>query len=141
MKTDIEMPCYITFDKYGAVSVACMNCGSVVKSRMEEPSKIDPSKMVYVLGVHSDYREIAVLLSDNSLAHIVVCDRCVNIDITEKEAELITKQIALGKRAELEHAGREQRVIENSVLNTLNFKKVIRRFTDEELKEIFGGKK
>lgn len=141
MKTEIDLPCYITFDEFGAVSVGCMNCGNIVKSRMEIPSKTFPGRIVYALGSHSDYREIAVLLSDNSLANIVVCDRCVNIEVNEKQSEILTQQIALGRKAELEHAGREQVVVDAMYKSALNSKRVVRRFTDEELKEIFGGKK
>lgn len=131
---------YVTFDKYGISHVRCMVCNRTVKSRMEEPSKVDPSKFVYVLGNHSNFRSFAVLLSDNSVAFVVSCDECVNTEIGEHEAESLTIQIARGRKQELMHHARPDGVISGAYEESLNIKKVIRRLNDEELKVMFGGK-
>lgn len=139
MTTNYFTKDYLTYDNYGLAEIRCMACNIPIKTRMEEPSKINPSRFVYVLGKHANYREIPVLLSDNSISFVMVCSDMENLPITEKEAPLISHQICNAKRMELEYEGRPNDLIEVVLNNMIAKKRVLRRLTPQEIKERFGG--
>lgn len=140
MTTDLFTQPYLTYDKYGLFEVRCMASNKPIKTRMEEPSKIDPKKFVYVIGTHPNYREFPVLLSDNTISFLMVSDEYQNTDITPEYADRISKQIHDAKKSELEYQGKTKEFI-NVALEKITSKRVIRRLTLDEIKTHFGGKK
>lgn len=141
MTTELFTKDYVTYDQYGLAEVRCMATNIPIKSRMEEPSKLDPKRFVYVLGNHSNYREFPVLLSDGSVSFLMVCTDMENVPIGVSEAARITKQIYDAKKIELESQGKPKEVV-NAVLDGLALKKkVLRRLTPQEINEKFGGTK
>ena len=140
MTTDLFTNPYITYDKYGLFEVRCMASNKPIKTRMEEPSKIDPKRFVYVMGTHPNYREFPVLLSDDSIAFIMVSDEYKDMDITPEYADRISSQIYQAKRSELESQGKTKDFIDTALEKVSN-RKVIRRINLDEIKTYFGGKR
>jgi hypothetical protein len=132
---------YIEYDKYGLKEIRCMASGTPIKTRMEEVSKLDPSKIIYVMGQHPEFRSFPVLMKDDSVAFIMVSDKYENVEIGEKEAERISTQILRAKRIELESHGFTKDIIESELDNAKERKQVIRRLTLEEIRKRFGGDK
>lgn len=130
---------YLTYDKYGLAEMRCMASNVPIKSRMEEVSKKDPSRLVYVLGKHSNYCEIPVLMEDHSVAFLVLSKDYKDIPIETEEAKLISQQLLRAKRMELEDQKWPEDVIEAVLFNMEKKKKVLRRLTPQEIKQKFGG--
>jgi len=130
---------YLTYDKYGLCEVRCMYCDKSIKSRMEEPSKIDPKRFVYAISKHANYREIPVLLSDSTVAFLMVCDEHEGLSLSVDDLELFSQMILDGKKLEMENQGRPKAIID-ATLEHLSKKRVVRRLTQQEINERFGGK-
>lgn len=138
MTINYQIKPYLTYDNLGLKEVRCMYCDKPIKSRMEEPSKIDPKRFVYGISKHANYREMPVRLSDNTVALLMVCDEHEYLDLTVEDMDLFSQMIVDGKRMELESHGRPKDVIEATIKH-LSKKRVLRRLTLQEINDLFGG--
>jgi len=139
MTTDLFTNDYVTYDQYGLVEARCMATNVPIKTRMEEPSRLDSKRFVYVVGKHANYREIPVLLADNSVSFLMVSSEMEHVVVGEPEAAKITDQIIRAKQLELENAGRSREIVSAVIAGMRDKKKVLRRLTPQEIKKIFGG--
>ena len=125
---------YLVYDKFGLKEVKCMSCGHVIKSRSELVSKTDPTVIIRELGKHSEYREIPVILSDNNIAFIMVCDAC---KFHEVEPEKVTKQIQDALKLQLVWEGKSLEVIDE-ILSSIT-RKVTRKAEPNEVAHVLKG--
>lgn len=139
MMIDLFSHDYVTYDQYGLAQVRCMATNVPIKTRMEEPSRLDPKRFVYVVGKHHNYREIPVLLSDGSTSFLMVSQEMEDMEIGEEEAARITQQLIRAKKLELDNAGRPREVVASVIEGMSERKKVLRRLTKQEIKQRFGG--
>lgn len=138
--TDLFKKDYVEFDQYGLKEVRCMACGLPIKTRMEEVSRLDPSKIIYVVGKHPNYREVPVLLAnEKSCVFLMFCDGCQDISV-EENALAFSVQIERGFKLRYESEGKTKEFME-AMDGVRDEKRVLRRLTPEEIKKRFGGEK
>jgi len=111
---------YLIFDEFGLERILCMQCAKPIKTRSEVVSKLNPKVVIRELAKHADYREIPVILDDEKIAFIMVCDECKFFSIDEEKAKNISDQIVNGLRLQLEFEGKLPDLIEG-ILKTQNY--------------------
>lgn len=119
---------YMIMDEFGEKEIICMACAKTIKSRSEIKTQ---NGLVRELAKHADYREVPVILSNGSIAFIMVCDDCKFVHIGEVEAALLTKQIFNARRIQLEHKGLTADVIQ-TILDQFDFP-VLRKAENSEV--------
>lgn len=128
---------YISIDEFGLKEIRCMASGKTVAHRIERPSEKYPGRTSFQLMRHAEYREIPYLLKDGSISFLIFCDEEKDVVVGEEDAKLISDQIRRAKIMELKHSGKTDDFIEKVLANFGN-KHVIRRLTDEEVREKFS---
>jgi hypothetical protein len=129
---------YIAFDEFGLKEIRCMASGKVVASRIERESERFRGKTSFQLARYADYREVPYFLKDGSVCFLIFADEHKGTEIGEKEAALITEQIHRAKILELKNSGKTDDFIEK-VLTNFDQKSVVRKLTDDEVKEKFAS--
>lgn len=139
--TDLFQKDYVEFDQYGLKEVRCMACSLPIKTRMEEVSRLDPSRIIYVVGKHPNYKEIPVLLTnEKSCVFLMFCDGCQDISI-EDNALPLSLLIERGWKLKYEAEGKAKDFIAALTDNAREDKRILRRLTPQEIKQRFGGEK
>lgn len=130
---------YLVMDEFGKNELLCMNCGKKIAGRVERESEKFRGKTSFEFMKHSDYREIPFWLKDGTIAFLMFCDECKNVEAGEEEAGKLSEQLRRARIIDLKSSGKTDEFIDLAMSN-FHLKQVIRKLTGDEIRDKFSNK-